>query len=391
VAQVLVAMVVALSVWAFADSPTLLRSAIGAPLGTRRSAAIDVLRPLARVDAALGLDRVEAGLADAVGRHPLPAATSSDAPPPSRPAGGGAAGRGAAGGAVSGHGGAGGAGSSGTAGRGGGVGGSRVLAGGPGGSLDLAGGPGGSLEPAADPLPGATGGGSGRSAGAPPPTTEPPLRAGTASDPIRVLVVGDSLAADLGSRLAARLDATGRITTFLDTRPATGLTRPDAFDWPTQLQTDLSHFRPDVVVAMWGANDAQGMPLTPAPAAFGSPLWLSTYAARVAAVLDAVRSTGARLLWVGEPVMRSATFDARMRQLDGVVEATLSGRAGVIFSDTRAVLATPSGAYADALPDASGELQLVRATDGIHLTWTGSDRLAAYEVAQLAPWLGPSD
>jgi len=204
-----------------------------------------------------------------------------------------------------------------------------------------------------------------------------------------VLVVGDSLAADLGNRLAARLDASRRITTSLDTRPATGLTRPDAFDWPTQLRADLSRFRPDVVVAMWGANDAQGMPLTSGSAAFGSPVWLSTYAARVAAVLDEVRSTGARLLWVGEPVMRSATFDARMRQIDAVVESILAGRADVIFSDTRAVLATPSGTYTDALPDASGELQLVRDTDGIHLTWTGSDRLAVYEVGQLAAWLGP--
>ena len=86
--------------------------------------------------------------------------------------------------------------------------------------------------------------------------------------------------------------------------------------------------------------------------------------------------------------MRSATFDARMRQIDSVVQSTFGG-ADAVFSNTRAVLATPSGTYADALPDSSGELQLVRATDGIHLTWTGSDRLAAYEVGQLAPWLGP--
>jgi len=204
-----------------------------------------------------------------------------------------------------------------------------------------------------------------------------------------VLVVGDSLAADLGNRLAARLDVTARITTTLDTRPATGLTRPDAFDWETQLQTDLTRVHPDVVVAMWGANDAQGMPLASGPAAFGSPLWLTTYAARVAAVFDEVRNAGGRLFWVGEPVMRSATFDARMHQIDGVVQSTLAGQADARFSNTRAVLATPSGAYADALPDPSGELQLVRATDGIHLTWTGSDRLAAYEVGQLAPWLGP--
>ena len=140
--------------------------------------------------------------------------------------------------------------------------------------------------------PGGSGGSSGAGGAVATTTALPPLRAGTPADPLRVLVVGDSLAADLGNRLAARLDATGRIATTLDTRPATGLTRPDAFDWLAQLRADLGRVHPDVVVAMWGANDAQGMPLPSGAAAFGSPVWLSTYAARVAAVLAAVRRRG---------------------------------------------------------------------------------------------------
>ena len=257
--------------------------------GPGRSVAIDVLRPLARIDAALGLDRVEADLADAVGRRPLPAAVASrERPGSSRPS---------------------------------------AREPGPAQARVLPAGRGQARVRSAAPRPArvwpawarradrgarstwqaARGARStwraarhlGRSGVGQLSRRAPPRRRlSRHSEPaprpirVRVLVVGDSLAADLGNRLAARLDATGRITTSLDTRPATGLTWPDASDWPTQLRADLSRLRPDVVVAMWGANDAQGMPLTPAPAAFGSVVWLSTYATRVAAVVAEVRSMG---------------------------------------------------------------------------------------------------
>jgi hypothetical protein len=208
--------------------------------------------------------------------------------------------------------------------------------------------------------------------------------------PIRVLVVGDSVATDLGNRLATRLSSigpAGSVVTTIDTRPATGLSRPDAYDWPARLATDLTRDRPGVVVAMWGANDAQAMPLPSGPAAFGSPAWDAAYASRVMSVVEECREAGALLDWVGEPVMRSGLFDARMQHLDQIVRSVVVGRPDVMFSDVRPVLATPIGGYTDALPGAGGSLVLVRATDGIHLTWDGADRLAAFEVSQLRQWL----
>ncbi len=284
-------MLVALGLWTVVDAPRLHRAALGSPLGTRRTAALDILGPILAFE-----------------HQFLPAPTR------------------------------------------------RVAA-------AVATRPVATVAPTTTPT--AT-------------TTVPPRPPG----PERVLVVGDSVAGDMGNRLAARLDAAGNVTT-LDTRPATGLTRPDAFDWPRQLALDLARDHPDVVVAMWGANDAQAMPLPSGPAAFGSPGWVAAYSTRVRAVADEVAGARARLVWVGEPVMRSAFFDARMQALGTVVRAALAGRAAVTFTDTHPVLATPAGRYADALPDDAGRLQLVRATDGIHLTWAGADRLAAYVAARI--------
>ena len=49
---------------------------------------------------------------------------------------------------------------------------------------------------------------------------------------------------------------------------ASGLTRPDYYDWPAALAADLEATDPEVVVAVFGVNDAQGIVLpdgTPVP------------------------------------------------------------------------------------------------------------------------------
>ena len=51
----------------------------------------------------------------------------------------------------------------------------------------------------------------------------------------------------------------GDVTTYLDGRIDTGLTRPDYFNWPAELQVDLANQQPQLVVVMIGANDPQGL------------------------------------------------------------------------------------------------------------------------------------
>jgi hypothetical protein len=61
----------------------------------------------------------------------------------------------------------------------------------------------------------------------------------------------------------------------------------------------------------------------------------------------------------------------------------------VTFVDPWDLFLGPKGNYAAYLPDASGQLQLVRAPDGVHLTPAGYDRLARYVFQQMQPlWSG---
>ena len=102
-------------------------------------------------------------------------------------------------------------------------------------------------------------------AGTEPEDTQPvdtePVNTGPASaeNPATVYIVGDSDAGTFGPYLQTLLDGTGVVETQLDYKVSSGLARPDFFDWPAELDRKLPEVNPDIVVATFGGNDAQGL------------------------------------------------------------------------------------------------------------------------------------
>ena len=136
-------------------------------------------------------------------------------------------------------------------------------------------------------------------------TTVPPNpKLPTAANPLRVLIVGDSLGLDMGGPLQDDLADTGVVNAALDARESTGLTRPDYFNWPAELAADLKTVQPQVVVIMIGANDAQDF-LGPPDVPYTSPQWNTLYAQRVAQFMQIAQSGGATVIWVGMPPMQN--------------------------------------------------------------------------------------
>lgn len=332
--QILAAGLVCFGLWTLLDASALQRSALVSPLGTRRSVALAILDPLARLSAIVGLD-TPVRLADAALGRAAPGAltgpvTAPVASTPSAPSTG----------------------------------------------PSPAESPPGSPTPTAAP-PGPP------PATPPPPPTLPPLQVPSAARPLRVLVVGDSIGRDMGVALAGMLDATGVVNVVVDGRPATGLARPDYFDWPAQLAADVAHDQPNIVVAMFGGNDAQPFLVNGQPVQVGTPAWRTAYGARVAAAMAAATSRGARLCWVGMPIMASPSFSTLMRTLDQIYRAEADGRPGTAYLSSWSVFTTGSGGYSAYLPDRSGTEQLVRQADGVHFTVAGADRLASAVIAAM--------
>jgi hypothetical protein len=211
--------------------------------------------------------------------------------------------------------------------------------------------------------------------------TLPPLPYPTAANPLRILVVGDSIGEDFGQSLVTKLSATGVVQATLDGKINTGLARPDYFDWPGELQTDVSRFHPDVVVAMMGANDNQSFLVGDRVVQFGTPEWVSVYNQRVATMMNEVTAQGGRMLWVGMPVMPSGGFSDQMQLLNSIVQGQTLVHPGVSYVDSWHLFVDSGGRYSAYLPDASGGQQQVREPDGVHLARPGSDRLADWAIS----------
>jgi hypothetical protein len=205
---------------------------------------------------------------------------------------------------------------------------------------------------------------------------EPELRTPTAEDPLRVWVGGDSMSQVFGQSLVSFVDGTGVMTSSLDYRISTGLTRPDYFNWPAHLTEEMERLDPEAVVIMFGANDAQGMEVDGQVFERLSEPWQAEYRRRVAGTMDLLRADGRIVYWVGQPIMRDAGFSDRMAQLNAIYRSEAELRPWVRYIDSYAMFSDANGAYEAFLPGVDGTVQDLRQGDGIHLSRPGGDLLA---------------
>ena len=180
----------------------------------------------------------------------------------------------------------------------------------------------------------------------------------------------------------------GVVAPTLDYRISTGLSRPDYFDWPAHVVEELPTLEPEVVVAMFGANDAQGLILDGSAVPYGTPAWRAEYARRAGLLMDLLVDRGRPVLWIGQPPMRNESYDAKRKGLNAIYRAEARRRPAVTFVDSAAILGAEDGGFTPHLPS-SGGATLSRQADGIHLSRAGGDHLAGAVMAEIrAIWDG---
>jgi hypothetical protein len=219
------------------------------------------------------------------------------------------------------------------------------------------------------------------------PTTTVPLvpeiRAPTPADPLRVYVGGDSMASEFSKGFEVVAASTGVMTTTLDPRVSTGLSRPDYFNWPDHLVNDVLTADPEVLVLMFGANDAQGMTLADGTVyeRFGEP-WLDEYRRRVAGTMDLLRGDDRMTFWLGMPIMDPNAGVRGQDLLNHIYWSEAETRPWITYIDSWPYFADGNGNYADRLPGADGSLNGLRQADGVHWSKWGADRIA-WEVLEV--------
>jgi len=204
-----------------------------------------------------------------------------------------------------------------------------------------------------------------------PTTTTTIERNPTRSHPLRVLLVGDSIGEDLDAALLTDLTNTGVAKVFTDGQVGTGLTRLDAFNWIAELEYDMYHYKPDIVIGLMGANDSQSFldPVT----IFGTPQWRARYLRNAGKFFSIGREGGCKMFWVSVPTIADKGRNAEW-QLVRHLQQKAASQHHVYFIDSDLTLA-PNGHYAAYLT-VGGQLAQVRQSDGIHLTPAGGALLA---------------
>jgi len=198
----------------------------------------------------------------------------------------------------------------------------------------------------------------------------------TRTDPLRLYIVGDSMAQVFGSSLENLAEETHFIKAKLDYKVSSGLSRPDFFDWPQRMIDQIVEFHPDATAVLFGANDGQNVLYKGKALQVGSKAWQEVYARRVGKAMDILTRGGRRAYWVGNPIMRGHGYRERISMMDHIYAAEAKKHPGVFFIPTWALFANQKGSYVESLPDANGDPVLMRAPDGVHLTRAGGDRMA---------------
>ena len=330
--DVFVTIVICLSVWALLAAPLLQRSAEAGPVGTRRSAALGLLRPLVAISDGLLLSGATSSIERALGRDPEGA---------------------------------------------------------PGGKLIL---PAFALPPdeiaarhthaartgAPDPAETPESTTQEDEGEAPPeqPAAAAALRTPTGSNKLRVAVIGDSLSQGLGPAIERWMNPSVVRVLPLG-RQSTGLSREDYFNWEAGMRQIVEEFRPDLVFVLLGSNDAQAQISRDGTAIpVGSVQWLERYRERAANLLGEATRAGTHVVWVGIPIVKERQRWDFYRRVNDIYRDTASADPFGTFVDAWTPFEGRDGGYTAFVRNDRGDLVEVRASDGVHFTQTGYSFLA---------------
>ncbi|MFZ6184493.1 DUF459 domain-containing protein [Nannocystis pusilla] len=250
--------------------------------------------------------------------------------------------------------------------------------------------------PAAEPAPAAAA--APREPAIAPATPEPaPVEVAAApSGPRKVLVLGDSLAATgFGAMLEKKLDEHPDIECFRKAKSATGLARPDFYDWESEAKKAVEQRKPDLVVVIMGGNDGQDLTTKSGKGkrvAWKSDGWNDAYKARVADFLSEISADGRKVLWLGLPRTGTTSFEQKLTTIRDVQSQALAdfGEAGV-YLDTSPFITDSDGDLIDTATVGKRKAQALREEDGIHFTMAGSEFFADKVYPEVLRVLGVED
>ena len=206
---------------------------------------------------------------------------------------------------------------------------------------------------------------------------------GRAARPIRILLAGDSLMESMGPQMRDAMAGYGNITLIPIGKRSTGLSRPDFYNWPRELEENLRKHRPHIVVMWVGTNDPQNIY---AQRGLGKPCsrpWLRAYAAKIMEIVRLCQFYRARIILLSPPVMDEEPLDSQLAEITSLMRSICRHyRLG--FINTRSILADSRGRYTHTATMPNGRKATIRWKDRVHITGEGNILV----MNRLLPYMG---
>jgi hypothetical protein len=196
-----------------------------------------------------------------------------------------------------------------------------------------------------------------------------------------VLLLGDSMiAGSLGSAIAISLSSDPNQRLVRAVQTATGLNRPDVFNWMKVIPPLLERENPQLIVCSLGANDATDIRDGDRVLEFGQAGWRTAYNERVMAMMRLLANRRARVLWLGLPPMRDPSFSERARYLNRIFALAAKKVPQVEYFDLEMLVSAPNGEYATFMRNQEGRFARMRMDDGVHYAPSGARWIARWVV-----------
>jgi lysophospholipase L1-like esterase len=211
----------------------------------------------------------------------------------------------------------------------------------------------------------------------------PPVMPGK---PRVVALAGDSMmAVGLSATMLRQVVDNRNLRVIKAFRSGTGLARPEVFNWMDEYPAMLGAEKPDVVIVAIGANDGQGFVVDGKVLAYGTDGWERVYQERLASYLAMLSSTGARVVWVGLPPMRVASYNEKIATINRIAYTVVSQHPEAMWFNPVSYVSDEAASYREFVTLPDGRTMRIRASDGIHLSDDGAGLLTSV----LVRWLDP--
>ncbi len=192
----------------------------------------------------------------------------------------------------------------------------------------------------------------------------------------RVLLVGaSSMQFGVGTELEKFLKQSPHIQVKRFGKHSTGLVRRKYFNWFSKIFQLCSSFKPDLVVAQFGGNDVQSF-VDRERIHFGSPKWREEYYNRVREITRIVGYFGAKMVFMGMPIMRDPKFRKNISMVNDITRQAAE-KDGAFYLSIWEHSSTQHGEY-QSIVSHNGRRGLFRNRDGVHFSKLGARYIARH-------------